>query len=69
MADLGAPPFAIEALLNHVSGSRAGVAGTYNRSLYSAEKRQAADMWAEHIAALAKGKPASNVSALRKRRA
>lgn len=41
----------IEALLNHVSGAKSGVAGTYNRHLYDAEKREALDLWAEHTAA------------------
>ena len=48
-ADLGIGPHVIEALLNHVSGVRAGVAGVYNRALYSAEKRAALVKWAEHL--------------------
>ena len=32
---LGVQPHVIEAVLNHVSGYKAGVAGTYNRSTYS----------------------------------
>lgn len=52
MGDLGVQPHAIEAVLNHVSGSRAGVAGVYNRSLYAAEKRAALNLWAERVAAL-----------------
>ena len=31
MADLGVQPHIIEAVLNHVSGHKAGVAGIYNR--------------------------------------
>src|SRR5262249_18458842 len=34
MADIGIAPHIVEAVLNHVSGARAGVAGTYNRALY-----------------------------------
>jgi integrase len=49
MADLGVQPHVIEAILNHVSGSKAGVAGVYNRSLYAAEKRAALLLWADHI--------------------
>jgi integrase len=56
MADLGVQPHVIEALLNHVSGHKAGVAGTYNRSLYSAEKRRALDLWAAHVIALVAGR-------------
>jgi hypothetical protein len=33
------------------------LAGGYNRALYSAEKRQALDRWAEHVTALATQKP------------
>lgn len=53
MANLGVLPHVIEAVLNHVSGSRAGVAGIYNRASYSAEKRAALDLWAAHVTALA----------------
>jgi integrase len=55
MADLGVSPHVIEAVLNHVSGARAGVAGIYNRSLYSAEKRNALVLWGAHVAAIIKG--------------
>lgn len=61
MADLGVLPHVIEAVLNHISGHKAGVAGVYNRALYSAEKRQALDLWAAHVEALLAGKPASNI--------
>jgi hypothetical protein len=33
----------------HVSGHRAGVAGIYNRLLYTAEKRAALGLGASHI--------------------
>jgi integrase len=49
MAELGVLPHVVEAVLNHISGHKAGVAGTYNRALYSAEKRQALELWAEHV--------------------
>lgn len=55
MADLGVQPHVIEAILNHVSGHRAGVAGIYNRATYAAEKRVALEMWAAHVEALAEG--------------
>jgi integrase len=66
MIDLGVLPHVVEAVLNHVSGHRAGVAGVYNRALYSAEKRQALDLWAAHVEALLAGKSASNVTPLRR---
>jgi integrase len=65
MIDLGVLPHVVEAVLNHVSGHKAGVAGVYNRALYSAEKRQALDLWAAHVEALLAGKSASNVIALK----
>jgi integrase len=49
MAELGIAPHIIEAVLNHVSGARAGVAGIYNRALHSAEKKAALERWAVHI--------------------
>jgi len=49
MADQGVQPHVIEAILNHVSGHKAGVAGIYNRSTYAVEKRAALDLWASHL--------------------
>jgi len=49
---LGVQPHVIEAVLNHVSGHKAGVAGIYNRSTYEPEKKQALDLWAEHLLAI-----------------
>lgn len=46
-------PHTIEAVLNHVSGgAKQGVAGTYNRSSYAAQKRELLEKWGEHIARL-----------------
>ena len=39
-----------EAVLNHVGGSRAGVAGIYQRHDWKDEKRQALDTWNDHLA-------------------
>lgn len=47
--DLHIPPHVIEATINHVSGSRAGVAGTYNRALYLDERRAALGAWAGYV--------------------
>jgi len=52
MAELGIAPHIVEAVLNHVSGAKASVAGTYNRAAYEPEKRIALERWAAHIAAL-----------------
>jgi integrase len=61
MAELGIPPHIVEACLNHVSGAKAGVAGTYNRAVYAAEKKLALERWATHIHLLTSGKPAKVV--------
>jgi integrase len=42
-----------EAVLNHTSGSRAGIVGVYQRHEYTDEKRKALDAWAQHVAGLA----------------
>jgi integrase len=49
MAELGIQPHIIEAVLNHVSGHKAGVAGIYNRARYEGEMRDALQRWADHI--------------------
>jgi integrase len=49
MAELGVLPHIVEACLNHVSGHKAGVAGTYNRARYSDEMRGALQRWADHL--------------------
>jgi integrase len=41
-----------EAVLNHVSGSRSGVAGVYPRYDWAAEKREALQSWANHVVCL-----------------
>ena len=43
-----------EAVLNHVSGSKSGVAGVYQRHDWKAEKRDALDAWGEHVAGILK---------------
>jgi integrase len=50
MADrLGVLPHIVEAVLNHVSGHRAGVAGVYNLARYEAEKRAALRAWTDYV--------------------
>jgi integrase len=49
MANLGIQPHVIEAILNHISGHKSGVAGIYNRSTYATEKKAALDVWASHL--------------------
>ncbi len=62
---LGIQPHVIEAILNHVSGHKAGVAGIYQRSSYEREKRTALDLWAMHLLSIVEGR-ASNVTPLRR---
>jgi len=38
-----------EAVLNHVSGSQAGIVGVYQRYNFSSEKRSALDAWADEV--------------------
>jgi integrase len=53
MADkLAVLPHVIEALLNHVSGHKAGVAGVYNRAPYERDVRTALLTWADHVRAI-----------------
>jgi integrase len=56
MAELGIQPHIIEAVLNHVSGHKGGVAGIDNRAQYSAEKAEALARWDEHISAILDGR-------------
>jgi integrase len=52
---LGVPPHVVEAVLNHVSGHKAGVAGVYNRASYDREARIALTRWADHVLAVVEG--------------
>ena len=42
----------IELVLGHVSGSRAGIVGVYQRYKFDDEKRAALDAWAKHVGGL-----------------
>jgi integrase len=65
MAENGfAQPHVIEACVNHISGAKAGVVGVYNRATYANEKRQAFDVWGQHVEDLVAGRK-SKIAALR----
>jgi len=49
MAEIGVLPHIVESVLNHQSGHKAGVAGTYNRARYADEMRAALQRWADHL--------------------
>lgn len=58
-----------EAVLNHVSGTRAGIVGVYQRHTWGPEKRAALDAWAAHLQAVldgAEGAGGGKVVALRR---
>jgi hypothetical protein len=48
MNELGVAPWVVKTVLNHVRGSKGGVAGRYNYSRLPAEKAPALARWAEH---------------------
>ena len=49
---LDVAPHVVESCLGHVSGHKAGVAGTYNKSQYLVQKREALERYADHIRGL-----------------
>ncbi len=61
MAELGIQPHVIEAVVNHISGHKGGVAGIYNRATYADEKRIALQRWADHVSRLVGKKVDSTV--------
>jgi integrase len=66
MARLGINLPVIEKVLNHASGSFAGIVGVYQKHEFSEEKRRALDAWGGFVAGLAGDKARKNVVRLRK---
>ena len=66
LVELGVAPHVVELIVNHVSGTRGGVAGVYNRAELTEERRVALQRWAAHVEGLVTDKPA-NVTTLRRR--
>jgi integrase len=56
-----------EAALGHVSGSRAGIIGIYQRHDYAKEKRAALEAWGAHVMALVEGRKPGVVLPMRGR--
>jgi integrase len=50
-----AVPYVAEAILNHVSGVKSGVAGTYDRSICLPERRDALKQWGAYLTGLVGG--------------
>ena len=61
MAEIGIAPHIVEAVVNHISGHKGGVAGVYNKAKYSTEKRAALQRWADHVDKIVAGEQAGNV--------
>jgi integrase len=68
MQRLGISLQVVEALLGHVSGSRAGVVGVYQRHTYDAEKQGALEAWAQHVASIVSDKPTKVIPLRRERK-
>jgi integrase len=66
LIELGVAPHVVEAAVNHISGTRGGVAGVYNRSELLPERRTALERWAAHIEGLASGTAAKVITLPRK---
>ena len=49
MARLGVGLPVVEKILNHTGGSFAGIVGVYQRHDFADEKRQAMEVWAQHL--------------------
>ena len=62
-------PHVIEAVLNHVSGSKAGVSGVYNRAAYLDERKAALNAWADYVGRLTGEADTGNVVELAQHRA
>jgi integrase len=63
--DLGIRGEVIEMCVNHVSGTRGGVAGIYNKAKLLPERWEAFERWAIHVAGVVEQRPA-NVTHLRR---
>lgn len=61
MHEIGVLPHVVEAVLNHISGHKGGVAGVYNRAEYERQKRKALERWARHVSRIINGRTANVV--------
>ena len=65
MAKLGINLPVIEKVLNHTSGSFAGIVGVYQRHTFADEKRKALETWGRFVETVVRDEPSDNVVALR----
>jgi integrase len=49
MCELGTQPHVVEQILNHMSGSKAGIAGVYNKARYTDAMREALQLWGTYV--------------------
>jgi integrase len=52
MGELHVPPHVVELVVSHIFGTRAGVAGTHNRSELLPQRKAALERWATHVQGL-----------------
>jgi integrase len=57
MHEIGIQPHIVEAVINHVSGHRGGVAGRYNHAQYREQKAAALQRWGDWLEGVVKGEP------------
>jgi integrase len=63
MGELGfATPHVIEAIVNHVSGHKANVAGVYNKALYLEERRKGMEAWGDYVEGLTRRAPVADAA-------
>jgi hypothetical protein len=65
MVELGISAHVVELVVNHVSGTLAGVAGIYNRATMMTDRKAALERWASHVEGIVTGRQA-NVTAMRR---
>jgi integrase len=62
MATIGIFPHHIEAIVNHVSGHKGGIAGVYNKAGYDKEMKAALAAWAVHVRKITTGETGDDES-------
>jgi integrase len=68
MAEIGIEPHIVEAVVNHISGHKAGIAGMYNYATYDKQKRAALERWASYVESIVSERPDKTVVPLKGRR-
>ena len=58
-------PHVVEAITNHVSGHKGGIAGVYNRARYRNQMRAALQAWGSYLSQITSGRGEANVVPLR----